>query len=139
MGTPHGGDARLSTIWALYRTRRVLRRQGGERRLEGGAEVAVDLDLGQDGVVTYDSMVGSRCGGGGGAGGAAVDGVEDFGDQCGVRRPLRWQGREQLPRAGHREWQDQPVRFGQVKRLLDGCPRRALVAQVLAGERVQQV
>jgi hypothetical protein len=31
------------------------------------------------------------------------------------------------------------VRFGQVQRLLDGCPRRAWIVQVLAGERVQQV
>jgi hypothetical protein len=69
-----------------------------------------------------------RSGSGGVAGGAAVDGVEDVGDQRGVRRPLRRQGRQQMPRAGNCERQDQPVRFGQVQRLLDGCPRRALVA-----------
>jgi hypothetical protein len=65
--------------------------------------------------------------------------VEDVGDQRGVRRPCG-QGLEQFPGAGHRERQDQPVRLGEVQRLLDTAARaRALVAQVAAGERVQQV
>jgi hypothetical protein len=46
---------------------------------------------------------------------------------------------EELPCAGHREWQDQPVRLGEVQRLFGCLLGRVLITQVAAGERVQEV
>ena len=54
------------------------------------------------------------------------------------RFPCR-QGLHQLPCAGHRERQDQPVRLGEAERALDSRARRTLVTQLAAGERVQKM
>jgi hypothetical protein len=41
-------------------------------------------------------------------------------------------GFEELPCPGHREWQDQPVRLGEVQRLLGRLSGGALITQVAA-------
>ena len=58
--------------------------------------------------------------------------------QRGVRGLVRRQRLQQLPGAGHRERQDQPVRLGEGQRAFGGLVRRALVAELTVGEPGQQ-
>ncbi len=74
----------------------------------------------------------------GGQGGAAY-GVEDVGEQCGVRCLMLRQSLEQWLRARHRERQDEPVRFGEGECAVGGLVRRALVTELTVGEPGQQV
>ena len=60
-------------------------------------------------------------------------------EQRGVRRLVRRQGLEQLPRERHRERQDQPVSLRQRQRALGRLVRRALITELAVGEPGQQV
>ena len=65
--------------------------------------------------------------------------VEDVGEQGGVRCLMPWQRLEELPGAGHRERQDQPVGLRQGQRPFRRLVGRALVTELTVGEPGQQV
>jgi hypothetical protein len=60
--------------------------------------------------------------------------VEYLGEQRGVRSLVPRQGLQQLPGAGHRERQHQPVSLGESQRPFGRLIRRALVTERTVGQ-----